>query len=126
MADANFRTLEERLISEIARKEREIALLQQERDALNRLLLQAKKSEVAGREAVRSSSVKRVMAEDAIIRRLRANAPSDISIEHLELVVRAIGINSPATLRSHLHRLKERGIIESVTRGRWRLVKEQE
>jgi hypothetical protein len=110
------------LVAEIARKDQQILALQQERATLHRLLLEARKTEVAGREAVRSSSVKRIMAEEAIISRLRSNVPPETSVDQLWSAVQNVGVASQATLRSYLHRMKAQGKIESRSRGRWRLL----
>lgn len=117
----DFRTLERQLILQIAIKNREIAHLQSEKAVLERLLYKARKQEISNREVTRSNSVGRVMAENAIMAKIDAGPKMGVSVTALELAARgAVPGLGQSTFRSHIYRLRERGIIESPTRGVWR------
>lgn len=126
MGSPDFRTLERQLTAEIAAKDRAIGLLEQEREALRRVLYAARKRELGAQEVTRSNSLSRVMAEGAILDRLRQSRPAPVSVTQLQIVAGgAVYGLSESTFRSHLHRLKARGLIESPRRGWWRIKPEQ-
>ncbi len=114
--------LEARLLNELARLNREIHNLQGERAALERLITRARRENVAVREVTRINSAARVLIEQAVLEKLRKANGRSLSVEELRLAARSveIGIKDP-TFRSHLHRLKNRGLIESAGYGRWRI-----
>ncbi|WP_242153617.1 hypothetical protein [Sphingomonas sp. BAUL-RG-20F-R05-02] len=126
MQNRDFRTLERQLLTEIATKDREIALLKAEREVLERVLYNARKREIGDLEVTRSNSIGRVMAEAAILKRLEGALRAGVDVRQLELTARtAVPSLAQSTFRSHLHRLKERGLIEAPKRGSWRLVEDK-
>lgn len=126
MKNPNFRTLEQQLLAEIAAKDREIAFLTSERAALERVLFSARKRALGNEEVTRSNSVGRVMAENAILKKLDDNGKGMVDVQVLEAAARgAVPGLGQSTFRSHLHRLKERGLIEAPRRGKWRRAQQQ-
>lgn len=126
MQNRDFRTLERQLLAEIATKDREIALLRSEREVLERVLYNARKREIGGHEITRSNSIGRVMAETAILKSLEGRSRAGVDVRQLELTARtAVPGLAQSTFRSHLHRLKARGMIEAPRRGYWRLVEDK-
>ena len=123
MPEADFRTLERHLLLQIQVKNREIAMLESERAVLERLLFNARKRELGNREVTRSTSIGRIMAENAILEKIDAGPKAGVNVMALELAARGAVPNlAQSTFRSHIYRLKERGLIEAATRGIWRRV----
>lgn len=121
MADDEFRILERQLLLQISAKAREIADLQAEKATLERLLYKARKREVADREVTRSNSIGRLMAEGAIMDKIDASPRFGVQVATLEIAAReAVPGMGQSTFRSHIRRLRERGLIESPARGVWR------
>ena len=127
MIDRNM-TAEHRITSEIARLERESARKQSELARLKhdiaRLMQQlqrVRRTGVADAVPERFSSVQRLTVEAAIIERLRKSSPPETSAEQLWPVVQALGVTAHSTFRSHLRRMREKGLILAVSRGRWSL-----
>lgn len=113
-------SLEERLTSQISEISHRIGLLQQERAALERLLVQERRRGLAHSDLARRNSVDRLLAEGEILRVIQEapvpEVPADYILPRIE-----IPRLKEATFRSHLHRLKKRGLIASSRRGFWRL-----
>ncbi|MBB4619000.1 hypothetical protein [Sphingomonas abaci] len=97
-------------------------MLDREIEALSKQLNELRRLENAAEPIARVSSIGRVRAEWAILERLRRAHPTEVTSGSLWLAAKAAGITSPDTFRSHLHRMKEKGIIKSESRGRWSIV----
>lgn len=98
-------------------------MLKAEREVLERVLYNARKREIGDQEVTRSNSISRVMAETAILKRLEGGTKAGVDVRLLEAAAKgAVPGLGQSTFRSHLHRLKQRGLIEAPKRGSWRLV----
>lgn len=114
-------TLEDQLLKEISQIEIRIAELNREKTTLERLLSKARRENAALRDVTRRNSVDRILIENAILESLRAipegrpvtSVFDDVKAGHPAL--------KPATFRSYLHRLAQRGEIQKVPgrRGSW-------
>ena len=121
-------TAEHRIMSEIARLEREsarkqseIAKLQHNIARLMQQLQRVRRTGVAHAAAERITSVQRLTVEAAILDRLRKSAPPETDADQLWPIVQALGVTAHSTFRSHLRRMEEKGLIVAVSRGRWSL-----
>jgi hypothetical protein len=116
--------IERRFLKEIAEIDAQIAELQSNKRALERLLLKARRenlSTLGG--ATRRNSMGRVLVEHAIVEALRA-APKPLSNKALLAAARATDYDlKEVTLRSYLHRMKGRGLIKNPRgqTGRWQI-----
>lgn len=117
-------SLERRLLAEMRRINREIASLEEERQSIRRILLRSRRENVLNKEVARSTSIKRIIIERTIINYLQKLDGKSISTKYLRGEVDQVEPSiKDSTFRSHLHRLKVKGIIESPAHGRWRIVK---
>jgi hypothetical protein len=124
---ATFKQLETTLLEEIADLSAQIRNLMIQRDAAEQILLRARQqSELVKRtDVTRKNSVGRILVEGSISQSLlQANgAVSAWSLyKDASLMVPRLKEN---TFRSHLFRMKKRGIIESAGTGHWRSVAKQ-
>jgi alkylation response protein AidB-like acyl-CoA dehydrogenase len=116
--------LEAQLLSELARIERAIAALGAERNALQRALTRARQRRFGNLTVTRRNSHTRILAENEILEALRAAEDHTLSTRQLQKTARTINPEiKPATFRSHLHRMKKRGLIiqKSGRHGIWTL-----
>lgn len=111
---------EARLQRDIREIEIEIRSLQDSKQVLQRLLMEARRRDGFSRPVKRRNSVDRVMIETAIRRALYGKA----SVKSRDIYEEAKKVSSDlkhSTFRSHLHRMKEKGLILQHGRGAWKL-----
>jgi DNA-binding transcriptional ArsR family regulator len=115
-------TLEQKLVAELADIERKIGDLQQERAAVQRMLLRARQENLLNKDVTRKNSFNRILVEEKILEILREKNRFVRTSEIFKACQTVIYSLKDQTFRSYLHRLKERGLIEpSIGRGFWRL-----
>jgi hypothetical protein len=121
--DHEFETLERKLLREIAAINKNIKALEQEAHALERLLIRSRRNNAAVQEAVRISSGRRILLEQTILAHLQSLNGRSTTTHELKNITRAIDYRiNDNTFRSHLHRLKQKGKIESAGYGRWKMI----
>lgn len=107
-----------RAIEDIQFKMRELAA---DRQALERQLMIARRENTYLNDVSRKNSANRVLVENRILEVLRA-APKPMANALLYREARDANHDlTNNTFRSHLHRLKKRGVIESAGRGLWKI-----
>ena len=114
------RLYEARLQQDIREIENEIRRLQESKQVLQRLLMEVRVSGKYRPAVKRRNSVDRVMIETAIRRALYGKTfvkSRDIYKE----VLKVSHDLKHSTFRSHLHRMKEKGLILQHGRGSWKL-----
>ncbi|MCF1450529.1 hypothetical protein FS815_27535 [Agrobacterium vitis] len=113
---------ERRLQREIEEIEARIRELTNDKAALQRQLMKARRESVPLSDVHRKNSVTRVMIESRIVDALRS-APGPLSAK--ELLFEAMHVDfllKASTFRTHLHRMKKKGLIQTVgKRGFWTL-----
>lgn len=116
---------EDRIMIEIERVESDIRALTQEKLALQRQLMKARKEKLEIRDVSRINSINRVLIENKILKAL-AESTGGLSTKRLLKEVKEIEFHiKDSTFRSHLHRLKQKGQITSgARRGFWIKAKE--
>lgn len=117
---------EQRLQREIEEIDTRIRDLTAEKLALQRQLMKARR-EVSGLTDVnRKNSVTRIMIENRVLDALR-NSPKPLGSKALLMEAMHVDFQLKATtFRTHLHRLKEKGVIASAgQRGFWKLNSDQ-
>jgi hypothetical protein len=122
MAKNDTSDLEQRMLSKLAEIDRKIDDLTNERFALHRLIADVRKADLNRRDVTRRNSFDRIVIENEIIGILRASrepVKSGVLFEHIKRTNYKL---KPATFRSYLHRLKERGHIKPVAHAEWQLV----
>lgn len=113
--------LEMRLLGELAAVERRIHELEQERVSLQRLITRVRRENLAARDVTRKNSIGRVLVENAIMQRLNEVPGRSARTSDLWRAARSTDLRlKESTFRSHIHRLKGRGLIESAGFGKWR------
>jgi len=114
---------ERRLQQEIEAIELKLKELTAERDALKRQLIKARWENHHLRDVNRKNSASRVMVEQRVLSALEQATKSMTSSQLFEVGRLANFELKENTFRTQLHRMKEKGLIENVSRGRWRSVK---
>lgn len=116
-----IRLYEARLQRDLQEIEREIIRLHDAKQVLQRLLMEARTRDGLRPPIKRRNSADRVMIETTIRRTLhgRASVKSRDIYEEVKKVSHDL---KHSTFRSHLHRMKEKGIILQHGRGAWKLV----
>jgi hypothetical protein len=112
---------ERRLILEIEELNERIRDLENQRYALQIQLQKAKATKLDSKEVTRKNSMNRTLIESKTIEVLRTSTkplPTDRLFRECRLVDYKLREN---TFRTHLHRMKLKGLIESVGRGVWSL-----
>ncbi len=113
---------EARLQNEIEQIERKINELSQEKYALQRQLLKARRENFGLQDVNRKNSIARVMIENRIIEALKASKEPLNSDKLFNEALNANFSLKEATFRTYLHRMKNKGTIENAGRsGRWKL-----
>lgn len=90
-------------------------------DRLTRLLNSLDREGVADRLIARSSSARRILVDQLLLRRLDVNRGRLTSSNELWPIAAGAGVQSRSTFRSFLRRLSEKGLIASGGPGLWRL-----
>lgn len=110
---------ERRLMREIEDIELRMKELSDERDALRRQLIKARWENHHLRDVNRKNSASRVMIEQRVLSALE-QASKPLTSRQLFEVARLANFElKENTFRTHLHRMKAKGLIRSVGRGRW-------
>lgn len=115
-----IRLYEARLARDIQDLENEIRRLYEAKLVLQRLLGEARRREQSGSVVKRRNSADRVMIETAI-RRALYGKQSVKSRDIYDQVKKLSHDLKHSTFRSHLHRMKEKGLILQHGRGSWKL-----
>jgi hypothetical protein len=118
-ASANL--IERRLANELALKRRQLRRIEKEIAQIEAQIRHARRAGVQTVAAERSTSIQRLTVEAAIVNHLNRRTPPEASGDEMWPVVQALGVASRITLRSYLRRMKERGLLLSPSRGKWRL-----
>ena len=116
--------LEASLLAELSAIERAMANLASERAALQRLLSRARQQRLGNLAITRRNSHVRILTENEIVEALRRADKNTLPTHELyRLAKMANPTLKSGTFRSHLHRLKLRGVITQKTkyRGHWTL-----
>ena len=115
--------LEQQILHEIVRIDREMMELQQERKALERTLYRVRIADTSTRDSTRTNSIDRLIAEKVIVDGI-VNSGGKANNAQLYNAMRKLNPDTKeGTFRAYLHRLKGRGVIESHLgiRGIWKL-----
>lgn len=119
MSEPSF--YEARLLRELQEIEAQMAALDQERAALKRQLMKARWESNRLRDVSRKNSASRVLVEERVLGELR-KAGRPLSLVRLFEIARTADYElRENTFRSHLHRLKSKGLVENPKRGYWRI-----
>ena len=111
--------LETHLLAELTDVEQQIAKLEAQRDALRDLVLKARRENATLRDVTRKNSFDRILIESRVMNLLRA-ATKPVPARRLYWAAAEINPRlRNTTFRSHLHRLKSKGLIESKVHGEW-------
>jgi hypothetical protein len=111
--------LEGHLLAQITAVDQEIAKLQAQRDTLRDLLFRARRENSTLRDVTRKNSFDRILIEGRIVNLLKA-ATKPVPTQRLWWAAQEVNPRlRSVTFRSHLHRLKGKGLIESAGHGSW-------
>ena len=110
---------ERRLQREIEEIELKLKELTAERNALRRQLMKARWENHTLRDVSRKNSASRVMVEQRVLAALEQATKPMTSSQLFELARLADFELKENTFRTQLHRMKTKGLIENVGRGRW-------
>jgi hypothetical protein len=123
MAEPTPTPYETRLMQEVEAIDARIKDLGQEKAALLRQLMKARWENNSLRDVSRKNSATRIMVEQRVLTELQA-ATRPVSVSRLFAAAKQANYElRENTFRTYLHRLKEKGLIESPTRGTWRLAR---
>ena len=120
--DDNLTYFEKRLGRELEDIETRIKELEEERRALSIQLAKARAEREGLKFTTRKNSTNRVLAENAVLEALR-EAKKPLSTQELYLKARLTNYNlKETTFRSYLHRMKNRGDLQTAGHvGRWKI-----
>ena len=127
MASSDNSTVETKLLEQINEIDQRVTELNAEKSALQRLFLKVRRENVAAHVVTRKNSVNRILIENKILETLD-DAGGVVSSRKLFQSARdAIYELKESTFRSHLHRMKARGLIQRShnLRGLWTLPKKE-
>lgn len=101
----------------------EIRILESEKAVLQKHIHSVRKNNVDLRDVKRTNSVERAIVEKVIHKIISdANMPIKTRSIEINLTAAYLGVK-PATFRSHLKRMENKGIIKSHKHGFWVVVK---
>lgn len=122
MPDEPQNYYETRLMRSIEELDGRIKELVEEKAALQRQLVKARWENSALKDVNRTNSATRVMVESRILDALKAaNKPLSSKALYREGLKANFELKEN-TFRTHLHRMKEKGLLESAGWGMWKLV----
>lgn len=115
--------MEARLLAELSNINKQIADLTEERRVIERLLVRTRRDELAINDVTRKNSVGRLLVEQAVLGRLKKSLKPVKSRELFNAAKSADYELKESTFRSHLFRMKKRGLIaaEKGRFGEWTL-----
>ncbi|MBI1321181.1 MAG: hypothetical protein GC168_19825 [Candidatus Hydrogenedens sp.] len=115
-------SIENELLRQLTNIDKQISDLEAERNAIKRLLIRVRNENVGTKDVTRRNSISRIIIERAIIETIN-RAAEPVSSKEIYKNINNDGYNlKENTFRSHLHRMKEKGLIEQLYRGgSWRL-----
>lgn len=117
-------TSHEIILEQLALVEQQIHELMQEKMALQRLLLKARRGDLSLKDVSRKNSVDRILIEDRIVGRLSVARRSISAADLLKTAKEIKPDLNGNTFRSYLKRMADRGLIENGRRrGQWELAK---
>ncbi len=125
MASSDNSTVETKLLKQIEEIDQRVTELNAEKSALQRLFLKVRRENVAAHDVTRKNSIIRILIENKILETLD-DAGGVVSSRKLFQSAREVFYElKESTFRSHLHRMKARGIIQLShnLRGFWTLPK---
>jgi rhodanese-related sulfurtransferase len=115
--------LETHLLAQLTDAERELAKIERHRDTLRDLLLKVRRENAQLRDVTRKNSYDRILIEGRVVNLLKGSK-RPLPTSRLYWAAKEISPHLPnSTFRSHLHRLKSKGIIDSETHGYWTVAK---
>jgi hypothetical protein len=115
--------LETHVLAQLTGIERELAKLERQRDTLREILVKVRRENSLLRDVTRKNSYDRILIEGRVLD-LLTSAAKPVPTSRLYWAAKEINPQLPnATFRSHLHRLKSKGLIDSETHGHWILAK---
>ena len=115
--------VEKKILLEIADLERRIRELQAEKLNYERMLLKARQQNALVKrvDVSRKNSVSRILVENSVLESLKETnriRKTGVLYRDARLIV---GTLKEATFRTILHRMKHRGLISSVSDGKWQI-----
>ena len=122
--DSSPQRLEQALILQLENVENRLRELVHEKEALQRLIKKIRADGLDRTDVTRKNSYNRILVENAIIKELEGSADGMTS-SHIFAAIQANHYElKGSTFRSHLLRLKQRGVLAYVdATRRWKLSK---
>jgi hypothetical protein len=123
MADTPISLYERRILHEIGEIESKIKELIQEKEALSRQLMKARREAANLSDVHRKNSVNRAMVEMRVLEALR-NAKKPMRTKELFRAAQYVNFElNESTFRTYLHRMKNKNLIRNAkAAGVWALV----
>jgi hypothetical protein len=115
--------LEKRILQEIADRQAKIRELQNEIRTFERMLLKARQqNELVRRvDVTRKNSVPRILVETSVLESLKQTGRVRGTRSLYRDACLGVGTLKEGTFRTILHRMKNRGLISSVSKGKWQI-----
>ena len=121
MSEKRNEWYEQRILKDIEEIETRIRELETEKLGLKRTLMRLRREDIASKEVRRKDSINRILIEKRILEELKSNK-NYLNSKELYHVSRSVVFDlNENTFRSHLHRMKKRGLIKNFKnkRGLW-------
>src|SRR6185295_10136547 len=115
--------VEKKILEEIAARKRQIAGIQHEIDTYERMLMKSRQQRelIRHTDVTRKNSINRILVESAVVNTLKSSGrPRKTSSLYRDAAL-IVGTLKEGTFRTILHRMKNRGLITSVSDGKWQI-----
>lgn len=115
--------VEKKILQEIADRKRQIAGIQHEIDTFERMLMKSRQQQVLIRQTdvTRKNSINRILVESCVLNSLKSSGRPHKTRSLYRDAALIVGTLKEGTFRTILHRMKNRGLITSVTDGKWQI-----
>ncbi|NYZ17560.1 hypothetical protein HL658_33880 [Azospirillum sp. RWY-5-1] len=123
---APLASIESELLRRLSEIESQIADLEAERNALQRLIAKVRLEESGNKDVKRRNSLSRIIVEGKILELLKSSSGPVSGNVLYKSTLSVVPSLKDVTFRSYLHRMKEKGLIEPAKGiGFWRMPKTQ-
>lgn len=115
--------LENKILQEIAERKRQIAGIQHEIDTFERMLRKSREQQALIRrtDVTRKNSINRILVENSVLNTLKSSGRPRKTRSLYRDAALIVGTLKEGTFRTILHRMKNRGLITSVSDGKWQI-----
>jgi hypothetical protein len=115
--------VEKKILQEIAERRRQIAGIQLEIDTYERMLIKSRQQQelIKRTDVTRKNSINRILVENSVVNTLKSSGRPRKTRSLYRDAALIVGTLKEGTFRTILHRMKNRGLITSISDGKWEI-----